>query len=312
VTEEATFPNIRPDSVQRSAQYDIRDTDIQSHEDLSLLIQLMFEFPERSFYLYSREDTGIKSKVLGASRTGDILIAISEHHFYEHPKFKDDFVRIRRGRTQFDWEVEVLEKSPAFVRHTLKLSERARQRLSDRALLERMRDGDFTDHEQIIRTMQSMAKLMERHPGPFRGLGEEEIRTHFMLGLGAKYQGQVTAESLNSRGKTDILIRSGDRTVLVVECKIWHGPKALTGTIDQLLSYLTWRDDQSAILLFSRNVRFSGVLKEIPPTVRAHPKFAKQLPNLDETTFRYVVRHVDDDQRDISLTVLAFNVPRPT
>jgi len=31
---------------------------------------------------------------------------------------------------------------------------------------------------------------------------------------------------------------------------------------------------------------FSGVLKEIPTVRDQHPKFAKELANLDETTFR--------------------------
>jgi hypothetical protein len=51
---------------------------------------------------------------------------------------------------------------------------------------------------------------------------------------------------------TDILIRAGDRNVFIAECKIWKGPKTIQDAFGQLLSYLTWRDTEAALLLFIR------------------------------------------------------------
>lgn len=58
-------------------------------------------------------------------------------------------------------------------------------------------------------------------------------------------------------GKSDILIRDGDRSVFVAECKIWRGSKSLSNAIDQLLGYATWRDTKTAILVFNRNKELS-------------------------------------------------------
>jgi hypothetical protein len=65
-------------------------------------------------------------------------------------------------------------------------------------------------------------------------------------------------------------------------------------------------------LLFNRNKDFSNVLDKIPETVKAHPKFRKELSKRSETDCRYVFRNKDDDAKDLYLTVLAFDIPRPT
>ncbi len=36
------------------------------------------------------------------------------------------------------------------------------------------------------------------------------------------YRGQATGETFNKSGKTDILVRDGDRNVFVAECKWWE------------------------------------------------------------------------------------------
>jgi len=122
-----------------------------------------------------------------------------------------------------------------------------------------------------------MVKVMERSPKAFDGLDEEGIRSHFLVQLNGHYEGQATGETFNYQGKTDILIRSGDRNIFIAECKFWGGPQMLTQTIDQLLGYLSWRGSKTAILLFNRNRDFSKVLDSIPETVRAHPNFQKEV-----------------------------------
>jgi hypothetical protein len=52
-------------------------------------------------------------------------------------------------------------------------------------------------------------------------------------------------------GKTDILLREGDRNVFIAERKFWKGPKAFAEAIDHLLSYATWRDSKAVILVFN-------------------------------------------------------------
>jgi hypothetical protein len=101
------------------------------------------------------------------------------------------------------------------------------------------------------------------------------------------------------------------KNVFIAECKFWKGEKQLLETIDQLLSYLSWRDTKAAILVFSRNANFSDVLAKITTTVPKHPCFKRDLGKAGETTFRYVFRQPSDANREIVLSVLAFDVPAP-
>jgi len=109
----------------------------------------------------------------------------------------------------------------------------------------------FEVYEQILNTLRNMVLVMERSPRAFSNMGEEDLRTHFLVQLNGQYEGQATGETFNYEGKTDILIRVDGKNVFIAECKFWRGPKALKSTIDQLLGYLSWRDTkpQSSFLI---------------------------------------------------------------
>jgi hypothetical protein len=107
---------------------------------------------------------------------------------------------------------------------------------------------EMDDYEEILRVISSMVHVMERSPSAFIGMDEESLRTQLLVQLNGQWEGQATGETFNASGKTDILIRAGDRNVFIGECKIWKGPKELLKAIDQLLSYLTWRDTKAALI----------------------------------------------------------------
>lgn len=167
-----------------------------------------------------------------------------------------------------------------------------------------------TDYEHILNVLQNMVQVMERSPSAFVTMDEESIRSHFLVQLNGHYEGQATGETFNYEGKTDILIRSDGRNIFIAECKFWSGPKMFTKTIDQLLSYTSWRDTKVAIIIFNRSKDFSRVLASIPETAEAHPNFKRTLPGSTETVFRYCFSHKDDKNRELFLTVLAFDIPQ--
>lgn len=167
----------------------------------------------------------------------------------------------------------------------------------------------MAQYEAILDIIQSTAKMLERSPARFKQLDEEGLRDQFLVPLNSHFEGQVTGETFNAGGKTDVLVRSGDRTIFIAECKIWRGPKSLTGAVDQLLGYTSWRDTKTAILLFNRDRDLSKVLAEIPTIMAEHPQFKRRLSYAGETAFRCVVANCDDANREITLTVLAFDVP---
>ena len=163
-------------------------------------------------------------------------------------------------------------------------------------------------YEDILAITRQMAAVMERSPKAFATMGEEDLRQHFLVQLNGQYEGDATGETFNFEGKTDILIRRKGRNIFVGECKFWGGPKKLTETIDQILGYLSWRDTKAAIFVFNRGRELSQVLAQISPTVTAHPAFVRELAYGVETDFRFVIRHRDDPERELTLSVLVFEV----
>lgn len=168
---------------------------------------------------------------------------------------------------------------------------------------------DDAVYESILSILGNMVRVMEQSPDAFSGMGEQDLRTHFLVQLNGQFEGRATGETFHGSGKTDILLQDRNKSVFIAECKFWDGPASLTAAIDQLLDYATWRDAKTAILLFSRNDDFSGVVEQVPRIVAAHPQLRGEVRALSETVFRSKLRHRDDSSRDMTLTVLAYNVP---
>lgn len=168
---------------------------------------------------------------------------------------------------------------------------------------------DMREYEHILSVMANMVAVMERSPKAFRGMEEEDLRQHFLVQLNGQFEGQATGETFNFEGKTDILIRVDGKNIFIAECMFWHGPESLKKKIDQLLGYTSWRDTKVAILIFNREKNFSAVVSKIPEVVESHPNFKRRLPYTSETGSRIILHHRDDKNRELTLTVLAFEVP---
>lgn len=166
------------------------------------------------------------------------------------------------------------------------------------------------EYENVLKIISNMALVMERSPKAFLKMNEESIRQHFLVQLNGQYEGQASGETFNYEGKTDILIRVDGKNIFIAECKFWYGKEKLIETIDQILKYLSWRDTKTSIILFNRNKNLSNVLKQIPEIVKNHKNFKKEITYNSETGFRYILHHKDDNQRDLYLTILIFEVPQ--
>ena len=164
-------------------------------------------------------------------------------------------------------------------------------------------------YEHILEVIQKTARMLERSPAAFRDMGEEQLRDQFLVPLNSHYEGQATGETFNRTGKTDILVRVHDRSVFIAECKIWRGPASLTAAIDQLLGYATWRDTKTCLMVFNRNKNLTAVLRQISDILSAHTQFKRELPYDSETGFRFVLSSAEDPSREVTLTVLVFDVP---
>jgi hypothetical protein len=168
---------------------------------------------------------------------------------------------------------------------------------------------EMAEYEHILSVISNMVHVMERSPRAFKGMGEEDLRQHFLVQLNGQYEGQAMGETFNFEGKTDILIRSEGKNIFIAECKFWKGPESVTKAIDQLLGYASWRDTKTALLVFNRDRNFTTVLEKIPDVVKAHPQFKRQFDYKAESGFRFALQNRDDPSKELILTVLAFEVP---
>ncbi|MET4736694.1 hypothetical protein ABIF73_000833 [Bradyrhizobium japonicum] len=168
---------------------------------------------------------------------------------------------------------------------------------------------DEQAYADILDIIKNMTIVMERSPHSFATMGEEDIRQHFLVQLNAQFEGAATGETFNYTGKTDILVRVESRNVFIAECKFWSGPKAFTETIDQLLGYLSWRDNKAAVIVFNRNRDFSAVLSGIEQAANSHAYRKSGPTRQSPTQLRYVFGSPADRDRDVILTIVAFDVP---
>jgi hypothetical protein len=168
---------------------------------------------------------------------------------------------------------------------------------------------ETAEYEHILSVVSNMVQVIERSPGAFKGMKEEDLRQHFLVQLNGQYEGQATGETFNFEGKTDILIRVDGKNIFIAECKFWGGPESFKGAVDQLLGYATWRDSKTALLIFNRDRNLTTVLTKIPELMKAHPNFRRQIDYNAETGFRFALHHRDDESRELILTVLVFEVP---
>ena len=167
----------------------------------------------------------------------------------------------------------------------------------------------LSEYEHILSVISNMVLVMERSPSAFKGMGEEALRQHFLVQLNGHYEGQATGETFNFEGKTDILIRVEGKNIFIAECKFWTGPSGLKDALEQLLGYASWRDTKVTLLIFNRDTTMSTVLQRVPEAVQEHPNYKADLDYDSETGFRYVFSHRDDSNRELTLTVLVFNIP---
>lgn len=166
---------------------------------------------------------------------------------------------------------------------------------------------DQQQYETILGLLRDAGRSIEQSSSRMRDLGEEALRDIFLVPLNAHF-GTATGEAFNFKGKTDVLIREQGGNLFVAEFKIWGGEKHFLETIDQLLSYLTWRDTKTAIVVFNRNAGFSSVVAKMRAAALTHPSYVSGPTRLDETSDRYRFTLPIDRERQVSIAILAFDL----
>lgn len=167
-------------------------------------------------------------------------------------------------------------------------------------------------YEDAIAVISSTMLAMERTPSVVHGKNEEELRDYILVPLNGTFQGNATGETFVKKGKTDILVCVEDRHVFVGECKWWRGARGLSSAIDQLLSYLPWRDEKAALIIFIDNKDASAVIEKVEDAVKAHSAFKRAGKSSSDKAKRcnFVLGHPEDPEREIQLAALFAVFPK--
>jgi hypothetical protein len=165
-------------------------------------------------------------------------------------------------------------------------------------------------YDDILMTVNSIGKILEKKPAIYRDKVEEEIRDYFVSFLETRYEGATaTGETFNQEGKTDILVKfaKDGSNLFVAECKVWHGASEMHNAIDQLLKYLTFRDSKTALVLFVKNLDFTSTLETIQREVPLHPHYVKSMGKRDDSSFSYIFSLPQDKNKHFQLEVISFH-----
>jgi hypothetical protein len=143
-------------------------------------------------------------------------------------------------------------------------------------------------------------------------MGEEDLRGALVGALNGAFDGAATAETYNSRGKSDILIRARSENILIAECKVYNGPAGITDAITQLLRYGTWRDKELALVVFVRTTSMSAAIAALERAV-ADSEHVVAVENVDGLGAELVLtaKRPGDEAHEVKIRVLLVNVPLP-
>ena len=162
------------------------------------------------------------------------------------------------------------------------------------------------EYRAILEIIKHNGSTYERTPCSYRAMHEENLRDILLAALNGMYKGGANGEAFRNRGKTDICIEAENRAAFIAECKMWKGQKQVEEAIDQLDSYLTWRDCKNALIYFVRNKNFIAVTESMEAALKNYHAF-RQIKVLDQNEFDLTYYSKNPGQL-VGVRVMLFNL----
>lgn len=160
----------------------------------------------------------------------------------------------------------------------------------------------------IIQFINNQGRQFEQTPSTYKTFGEEDLRNVILVTLNSLFEGKATGETFSKKGKTDIHLNIDKGNILIAECKLWSGKALYSKTIDQLLGYLTWRNNFGVMITFVNQKSFSKVLDEAPNRIKEHPSFRSGYHKMDSTHFMSMHVLPDDEMKNVEIHHLFYNL----
>ncbi len=165
-------------------------------------------------------------------------------------------------------------------------------------------DRDYSD---ILETIKHTASTYERTPSSYKAMHEEDLRNTLLATLNATYKGSATGEAFRNNGKTDICIERENRAAFVAECKMWTGQNEVAKAVNQLDSYLTWRDCKTALIYFVRRKDFINTLNIVEEALKVIPVM-RQIQKVDKNEFKCCMVSEYNPGQLVQVRVMMFNM----
>jgi hypothetical protein len=163
-------------------------------------------------------------------------------------------------------------------------------------------------YDEIIEQVNSLGINLERSSQRLRELDEESLRDTILMALNSTYRGMASGEAFNKEGKTDILIKYQDRILFIAECKIWRSDDYFLKGVDQLLSYLTWRDTKTSYIIFSKNRDVTRVIAQSKQLIQSHPNFIATEKSISDSCVKYRFKQKSGTSTECFVTLHVFDL----
>ena len=160
----------------------------------------------------------------------------------------------------------------------------------------------------IVKLLNNQCLQFEKTPKTYEKFDEPSLRDLLLSNLNSIFEGQATGETFNNKGKTDIYLNIDKGNILVTECKFYGGEKLYHKTIEQLLGYLTWRQNYGIMLSFCNQKNFSKVLDEAETIIKAHDSYESGFQKLDKAHFISKHNLPGDEYKYVEIHHLYFNL----
>lgn len=166
-------------------------------------------------------------------------------------------------------------------------------------------DSDYNNIKSVI---DLACVSMEKSARTFYKLQEEELRDIILSNLNTHYQGTATGETFNKRGKTDIYIPFDNKFGYIGECKIWHGIKKFNEAIEQLFSYMTWRDTKTSLIIFNKDAKdFKKILETVNEDLKKN-ELCENLIKTKDNQWQCIFKKYEDSEEKIKMNICIYDL----
>ncbi|MBQ0086451.1 MAG: hypothetical protein KBS72_02040 [Bacteroidales bacterium] len=167
---------------------------------------------------------------------------------------------------------------------------------------------DAQKYSQILDAVHTIGKMYESFPNVTKGMDEETLRDLFLTQIQTSFKADsATGEAFNKKGKTDIMVKHGDGIIFIAECKFWKGKQVFLDAISQLLSYLTWRDTKTALLIFVRDTSMTTAITKAQEAITSHANFKSIEKKNCEAWLNFKFSMPNDADRDVYMAIQFFD-----